>query len=285
MPNWPEIESVVKNTGVTPCAYGAKRSVHDKADTLYYSAGWIQENILGKGPLSDRYRVWGDGQQMSPGDFTDYFGMSGYTTAELVAMGYWVWTPPQPKGEFISEGDSPEFLNLIANGLRAWEDSRWGGWAGRETKASAPSSIGAGGFAGYGRRDAHDPVLPDFIPAVQNNFAARLSWCTASDYSSANHEPVIKGILSVSAKAGETVLLKTKVSDPDSDNLTCQWRQFKVMDSYQGDVMVSDPSSSATSVTIPSDAVPGDTIHMVLTVQDDGSPSMTSYLRTVITIK
>ncbi|MCQ2146934.1 MAG: DUF1593 domain-containing protein, partial [Bacteroidales bacterium] len=252
-PNWPEIVSLIKNAGVTPIGYGAKRGVADKADTLYYSAEWTSENIMGKGALSDRYRVWGDGQQMAPGDFTDYFGLSGYTAEELTKMGYWVWQQPQPKGNFISEGDTPEFLNLIGNGLRAWEDPRWGGWAGRQKELSEREKE-AGAVAAFGMRGSIDPVLPDFVPAVQNNFAARLSWCTTADYKAVNHEPKVKGILSMTAKAGETVKLPAEVSDPDGDAVECYWKQYKVLDSFQGDVTIADATSPSTSVTIPSDA-------------------------------
>ena len=81
------------------------------SDTVYYAAEWTAENIL-KGP-SERIIVSGvTAKQMAPGDFTDYFGLSGYTAEELSKQGYWVWTPPQRKGNFISEGDTPMFLNL-----------------------------------------------------------------------------------------------------------------------------------------------------------------------------
>jgi hypothetical protein len=63
------------------------------------------------------YRVWGDGKQMVKGDRTDYFGLSGLSTDQLRNMGYLVWIAPQEKGSFLSEGDIPTFLNLLANGL------------------------------------------------------------------------------------------------------------------------------------------------------------------------
>src|SRR5690606_39793105 len=54
-----------------------------------------------------------------------------YTTLFRSAMGYIVWMPVQEPGSWISEGDSPTFLNLLDNGLRADEDSAFGGWGGR----------------------------------------------------------------------------------------------------------------------------------------------------------
>lgn len=283
-PNWPEVVSVIKNAGITPIGYGAKRSVAEVSDTLYYSADWMMANIKGKGPLSDNYRVWGDGGQMAPGDFTDYFGLSGYTAKELTDMGYWVWMPPQPKGDFISEGDTPEYLNLIGNGLRAWEDPTWGGWAGRQKELSERERQ-TGAMAAYAMRTGKDEVLPSFVAPVQSNFAARMSWCTTSDYAACNHEPVIKGRLNLTAKAGEEILLKTQVTDPDGDGLSLSWRQYKCYKAYQGDVPLMDGGQAIARVRIPEDAQEGDQIHFVLTALDDGMPRMTSYLRTVITIR
>ena len=280
---WPEIESVILNAGVISLGYGAKRGVADPSDTLYFSPGWTQENIKSKGLLGEMYRVWGDGKQMAEGDFTDYFGLKGYSSAELVAMGYWVWSPPQPEGNFISEGDTPCYLNLIGNGLRAWEAPEYGGWAGR-CRALTEAERREGSTAPYAMRARKDEVLPDFVPAVQNSFAARMAWSVTPDYADANHEPVVRGPLALTTAPGETLRLRVSVKDPDGDALTCSWKQYKV-GSYAGDVIVEDPAAAATSVTVPADAKSGDTIHLVLTVADDGTPQLTSYLRTIITIR
>ncbi len=280
---WPEIESIILNAGVISLGYGAKRGVLDQKDTLYFSPEWTRVNIKDQGAFGAMYRVWGDGKQMAPGDFTDYFGLKGYSAAELADMGYWVWSPPQPEGNFISEGDTPMYLNLIGNGLRAWEGQEYGGWAGRRREMT-PEEREAGFTAPFSMRATKDDVLPDFVPAVQNSFAARMAWTTTPNYSAVNHEPVVNGPLALMAAPGKTLKLKVSVSDPDGDNLTCGWAQYKV-GSFKGDVSVNDPSSAITTVTVPADAQPGDTIHLVLTVADSGEPQLTTYLRTIITIK
>lgn len=280
---WPEVESIILNAGVISLGYGAKRGVLDPADTLYFSPSWTSEKIKSQGPFGAMYRVWGDGKQMAPGDFTDYFGLKGYTAAELVDMGYWVWSPPQPEGNFISEGDTPMYLNLIGNGLRAWEGQEYGGWAGRRREMTAEERQ-AGFTAPFSMRATKDAVLPDFVPAVQNSFAARMAWSTTPDYAAVNHEPVVKGPLALTATPGKTLKIKVSVSDPDGDALTCRWAQWKV-GSYMGDVSVADPAAASTTVTVPADVRPGDTIHLVLTVADNGTPQLTSYLRTIITIR
>ena len=127
-------------------------------------------------------------------------------------------------------------------------------------------------------RARKDEVLPDFVPAVQNSFAARMAWSVTPDFKSANHEPQVSGPLSISGKPGQTLKLKVKCKDPDGDEINGSWAQYKV-GSYQGDVTVTD-----NTVTVPEDAVSGDTIHLVLTVADIGTPQLTTYLRTIITV-
>ena len=282
-PNWPDIESIILNAGVISLGYMAKRAVADPADTLYFSADWTFENIRSKGVLGALYRVWGDGKHMAPGDFTDYFGLKGYTGEQLREMGYWVWTEPQSEGNFISEGDTPMYLNLIDNGLRAYESQEYGGWAGRRKELS-PEEKASGFTSPFAMRTIKDEVLPNFLPAIQNNFASRMNWSVTSRFEEANHEPLIEGPLSINAAAGSAVKLRCKVSDPDQDQLSVHWKQFKV-GSYKGDIIFENPANASTSVTIPSDALSGDTIHLVLTATDNQTPSMTRYHRIVITVK
>jgi len=250
---------------------------------VYFSTDWTDKMVKSQGIFGDMYRVWGDGKQMAEGDFTDYFGLSGYTTEELVKMGYWVWSPPQPYGNFISEGDTPCYLNLIGNGLRAFEAQEWGGWGGRR-KTLSEQEKAAGFTAPFAMRAVKDPVLPIFLPAIQKDFAVRMAWSVTPDFAAVNHNPVIAGPYDVTAAPGETVKIKTKVSDPDGDALALDWLQFKV-GSYQGDVQIADADTAVPSVTVPADAKPGDTIHVVLTAEDDGEPSLVKYHRTVITVK
>src|SRR5437016_13108247 len=109
-------------------------------------------------------------------------------------MGYVVWLPPRPKGEFLGEGDTFTYLNLIDNGLRAYLDDTPGGWAGRV--AVNPASRSAAARAGQGApTTSFDDFLrslerigpegpstrpaspqPNFTPAAQNGLAARMKW-------------------------------------------------------------------------------------------------------------
>jgi hypothetical protein len=159
-PNWPEVtewQLAMINYG-----YGIRGGLAPE-NQVYVSASWTRDKILSRGPLGAMYRVWGDGKQMAKGDRTDYFGLSGLTADQLREMGYMVWTPPQEKGSFISEGDTPTILNLVGNGLRA-ENGYWGGWGGIRRQANAPAA-GRGG-APVTPASPDDPgVGPGLAPA------------------------------------------------------------------------------------------------------------------------
>jgi len=160
-PNWPE----VANWQLTMINYGyGIRSGLAPENQVFISAPWTRENILSRGPLGAMYRVWGDGKQMAKGDRTDYFGVSGATADQLREMGYMVWTPPQEKGTFISEGDTPTFLNLLANGLRAHENGYWGGWGGRRRDGNAPA-FGRGGAQVQPASPTDPGIAPGLAPA------------------------------------------------------------------------------------------------------------------------
>lgn len=285
-PNWPNIGYSQLGGADLGLAYMAQTRA--KAEHAhYYTPEWMAGNITSKGPFGAFYRVWGDGKQMVKGDFLDYFGLSGYTDEELKKMGYIVWCPVQKKGSFLGEGDTGTFLNLIGNGLRAWEDENYGGWSGR--KRNTPPVDFATLMANPAameefRKKNVNPDFPDFLPACQNGLASRFQWSVTQKYKNANHDPVIDAPLALSAKPGQKVELKAKVSDPDGNKVTVRWMQFKGS-SYKGDVVAENPSSAKTSVVIPADVQPGQTIHMVMEAVDNGKPALTHYHRTIITVR
>ena len=135
-PDWPEVTEWQLST--MDFGYFVRDGLFSE-DQVYVSAAWMLENISGRGPLGAMYRVWGDGKQMVKGDRTDYFGLAGYTADELRNMGYMVWLPPEERGSFLGEGDTPTFLNLLDNGLRAYENRHWSGWGGSSRSLMVPA--------------------------------------------------------------------------------------------------------------------------------------------------
>ncbi|GAA2357770.1 DUF1593 domain-containing protein [Dactylosporangium salmoneum] len=275
-PNWPGIEFRQMSTSIW--GYGARNAVLPQ-DAKYLSAEWTKANVSTVGPFGAFYRVWGDGKQMVPGDIFDHFGFSGLTTAQLKAMGYVVWTPPQEQGSWISEGDTSIFMNLIDNGLRGYVDATYGGWGGRKGNDTGPNGVPSSSYASS-----------RWFGAAQQDFAARMQWTVTSQYAKANHAPTAKvaGQLNRNVSRGQTVELTGIEGDPDGNEVTGSWWQYADADTYPGTVTISPISrgqhQNVVRIRIPDDAAPGQTIHLILQVTDNGTPALTSYQRVVLTV-
>lgn len=297
-PNWPNIRTLPAGVGGVALGYGAQGTASGE-NAVYYSIDWTRANISSRGPFGALYRVWGDGKQMVQGDIFDYFGLSGLTADQLKAKGYIVWTPPRPKGEFLGEGDTFTYLNLIDNGLEGYEDDTPGGWAGHGSVRTAVAAPGGGPgiqihsyddllrlqetAAAAGRPPSPDP---NFTPAAQNGLAARMVWSVTPTYTGGNHEPTvsIRGSARISARPGETVRLQGVTSDPDGNAVRVRWWQWKDVGTYPGQVPFSNPTALATTVQVPADAAAGQTIQLVLEATDNGTPALTRYRRVVVSV-
>ena len=271
-----------------------------KGNPSYTDPDWTTRYIA-IGPMGSLVRLWGDGKQMVPGDMTDFIGPSGgKTREELAAEGYYVWRPIEPKGTLYGDGDSPCFYQLIDNGLRAWQDPTWGGWAGRwditrgAAQSGHPAYLGTdinqmAALMATGQMGApsENHTFPNMIPERNLSEAARMRWSVTPRYEDANHYPVLEGPFEMKAKVGETIIINAKAWDPDGDQLQLTWWYFPVgtyVLTNEATLTVDSPHSARTSFTVPSDARSGDSIHLVLQAQDDGDPVLTYYLRTVVTI-
>lgn len=298
---WPDIKIQAGNSNV-PLVYHAQR-VCLPQDTVYYSARWYSKYITGVGPFAKQERIWGDGKQLVPDDIFDCFGLTDkYTPEQLLKMGYVEIHPANPTGSFLGEGDTYNYLNMIDNGLRAWQNLTWGGWDGFtlsvtqkkhlsgeyiHSKAPAKASVYSGDVMKKVMSSMFEipsKIFPDFVPAVQNGLAARFAWSATNDYRKANHYPIVKGPLDMVGKPGQELQIKTQVSDPDGDKVDLLWMQFKV-GTYLGNVKISNIHKKQIVVRIPADAKSGQTIHLVLQVTDHGKIPLTRYLRTVITVQ
>ena len=126
---------------------------------------------------------------------------------------------------------------------------------------------------------------------VQHDFAARMDWSVTPEYDDANHNPVavFRGeagydVVYLQAKPGDVVRLDaTGSTDPDGDMVAYEWFTYPEPGTYEGEVAIEEPGDQDTRVLIPEGAA-GTTIHIVLSVTDDGMPSLTRYRRIVITV-
>ncbi|WP_051315218.1 DUF1593 domain-containing protein [Algoriphagus terrigena] len=295
LPNWPNIEyrqfRQAPNYG-----YGAQIRATPE-NSPYLTSAWMKENISDRGPLGELYRVWGDGKQMVKGDKVDYFGFAGYTNEQLKEMGYFVWMPVQEKGSWLGEGDNHTFMNMLGNGLRAFENGTFGGWGGRVIKATQAEAIPGMGSSGsaddmaaslsnQNRAQTDLEPFPNYFPDAQRDFAARMKWAVTPNFQDANHAPVIQAVgpLTLMASPKQKIKLHVNTTDPDGDEVMVKWNQTPVSGN---DVQVSFSQSEGknTELIIPENAKPGQTIHVIASATDGGSPALTSYQRIIIRIK
>jgi hypothetical protein len=83
---------------------------------------------------------------------------------------------------------------------------------------------------------------------------------------------------------GSRVPLTASASDPDGDEVTFRWAQYREAGTYGGAVELSDPGSATVTVAVPDDARPGETVHLILRARDDGDPPLTAYARVILTV-
>jgi hypothetical protein len=126
-----------------------------------------------------------------------------------------------------------------------------------------------------------------FFAAAQHDFAARLKWSVTPTVRSANHEPVvtINGPLARTVRAGQTIDLRGAVTDPDRDSVTVRWWHYQDAGTYPGEIAMPKATSLDTTFQVPTDAQPGQTIHVILEATDGGTPSLTRYQRVVLTVQ
>ena len=254
--------------------------------------GWIQTNIPGA-YINEAYRwdnVW-DYESISdsprkkpcanPPEIQTY--MHYQWVSNNVTHGHGPLGAMCPQN-YVSEGDTPSFLHLVNNGLEAHLDYTLGGWGGRSAydDPSFPNHITDKALADDGDRNK---MYWRWIPAAQNDFAARLDWCVR-EFKDANHAPVarVNGALKRDVKAGEKVRLEAAATDPDGNKLTCKWWQYADADSATNTVAIANADSlDQASFVVPNE--PGKQVQIILEVTDNGTPPLTGYQRVICNLK
>jgi hypothetical protein len=127
---------------------------------------------------------------------------------------------------------------------------------------------------------------PNFFPQAQRDFATRMKWSVTPKFTGANHQPTVRveGPLNIMASAGEKLRLNGFVSDPDGNKVSVKWWQFQGGTTLPM-VNILNPNSLQTEIQIPKEALTGQSIHLILEANDNGTPELTSYQRVIITIR
>ena len=236
------------------------------ADFTIVDNPWLDAHVRGKGPLGAQY----------------------------------------PRIEFLMEGDTPSYLNLIGNGLSDPEHPDWGGWGGRyelytprmrkwfEEPEMRPLWTDAEdevrGVDGLWHT-SNKATIWRWRQAYQNDFVARMDW-TIKPYAEANHPPVVKleHAAVVAAKPGERVVLKASATDPDGGTLSYQWLYYgeagtlSVQDGRGAPVPIDYATSPQASFVAPKNFLKPGTMHFIVAVSDSGTPSLTRYQRVIVDV-
>ena len=241
----------------------------DGADASLVSNEWLDRNVRRKGPLGAEYPRW----------------------------------------EYLMEGDTPSFLNLIGNGLSNPEHPHWGGWGGRYelytprlqrwhlAQEQRPFWTDADdevlGIDGRWHDDNHTTIWR-WRQAYQNDFAARMDW-TIKPYKEANHPPVpqLGHAAELTVKRGARVELSAEgTTDPDGDALSYHWfyyneaGTFPLSNARSGQPLeIRNFDQPRAWFTVPTSRVmpPGTgAMHIILAVTDHGTPRLTRYRRVIV---
>ncbi|MHC4399494.1 MAG: DUF1593 domain-containing protein [Planctomycetota bacterium] len=210
-----------------------------------------------------------------------------------------------PRVKYIMEGDTPSFLGLVDNGLGSHLSPAYGGWGGRyvlyqsyaETRPiwtnveGALDTVVAEDGNTYTSAQA---TIWRWREAYQHDFAARMDWCTADRFEEANHNPTAvvdgdhtKNVLRREIRPGQRVALSAAGSgDPDGDSLTYRWFHYSEAGGHRAgvDLEIQNAHRPEAHFTAPN-AAEAKTIHVILELADDGSPSLFSYRRLIFDLK
>lgn len=210
-----------------------------------------------------------------------------------------------PNRIWATEGDSPSFMYVYSNGLNAPEHIDWGGWGGRFStekqknirgmdfiESSGKSEKIYDDYFMYGSSTEGVYAINKWKEHIYNDFAARMIWSTTPDYDKANHHPIVitnghnhNTPLFISVKSGDNIILdSSNSSDPDNDKISFLWQIYKEPGTFNGKIVIEDTLSPICKINVPAETIETGTLHIILTVTDNGIPALTSYKRIVLEI-
>jgi hypothetical protein len=269
-------------------------------------------------PGGYEHSTWGAITEFAKGINSE--SISNKWLAENIQQGHGLLGSVYPDVGYGMEGDTPSYLSLIPNGLSVPEHPEWGGWGGRYEKYIPEYSTFNSGFTGgvpiepepreiwtnaidnytpyiynaYGRAVRKDSVtfsnnritLWRWREDFQNDFAARMDWCTKS-YKEANHPPVpaLGHPEEITVKSGGTFFLDASgTTDPDGDNLSYLWFNYPEAGSYKKLIeIVAAEDLYRVRVEFP-EVEKKEAAHFILKVTDKGKPALSRYKRVIVNI-
>lgn len=271
------------------------------ADFSTFADAWVNANIRSKGPLGKLYPF---PCCIHEGDTPSFLGLIDNGLASAMSPTYGGWGGRYVWRQFY--GETRPFWTQGGDAYPGRDSSR-------DTVRGADGALYTSDQATIWR----------WRTAFQHDFAARMDW-TIKDRAHGNHNPQVvvngrpgKAPLEISAEVGKTIVLDASgTSDPDGQRLSYTWffypeagtgvpsqpvvaqglapvggggnqNEGGIPSAPQGRrepdprVIVQHPPSLRTDVA---PKIAG-TAHVILVVEDNGTPSLTSYRRVILRIR
>lgn len=273
------------------------------------NADWHLTHLKNKGPLLDQYALIGDGYYLEGEVESEQFGQQAWLNQH----------PDYEAYDFISEGDSPSYFYLLQTSLRGFENPSFGGWGGRFREIS-PNTFTTNqtiDYNPYTKRFEQEYSLYRWIPDIQADLAARAQWCITDDFKSATHYPQVKvAKKDIQAEPGQIITLQAEASDLNGYRLNYHWWCYHEASSYwdfsnlelESDVFrlgdmdhvsswhskemeidwalpLTGEDTPVVQFTVPEDAKPDQTLHMILEVSNIADLPLKTYERVIVTVK
>ncbi|MGN0273274.1 MAG: DUF1593 domain-containing protein [Chordicoccus sp.] len=294
---WPDIRFVV-TLQMDSYAYSWGLQP-DCASRDSLKGAYMKEHILlDTNPLMKHYCTWLDGQYYEGEEEMNQFGTNQNTRdmMKFLAEEYPLYEPY----DFISEGDSPTFLWMLNWGFRTEEDFSFGGLSGRYGQDTTEKNS-KGEPLNYWRvlrdtftdREGHmtsqESMWP-FVRDIQHDLAARARWGVTETFENAEHRPLlsVREGLDFQMKAGERQVFHADAENADGGRTRIYsyiYGEASRGDSWRQTLLAQDRKRpEEITVTLPKEAVPGDTIHVIVCAEADGRERLRAYRQIIITI-
>jgi len=311
--NWSGLTVLNDKNSFVHFAYAWLSFPNDIKET--FKADWMKKNLLNESPLMKNYATmedgkWQDGELDDQQRGVNYISrFPAYKKYDFISEG------DSPSFFYILNTGLRSYEDPTFGG--------WGGRFGKFVGRLAVNDVAD--YNPKTKQFETSYAIKRWIDDIQNDFAARADWCIADNFSKANHAPVatVKEGNNISAKAGEKITLTAKATDPDGDKISYKWWRYFEADTYQDDkrekpalhdvkgkivdfptmeftlnhvrdllpnekidvIKLNGANTSKITFTVPEDAKVGDTIHIILEVQDNGAHNLKHYQRVIVTVK
>ena len=257
------------------------------ADFTTVSNKWLDEHVRNKGFLGETYPQY---LFIMEGDTPSFFSLIDNGLASYRNSGWGGWG-----GRYVFRQPSGESRPIWTQGGDCFPGS----------PNSRDTVIGVDGQS----YTSDQATIWRWREAFQHDFSARMDW-TMKDFKDANHNPVVvvngdttKEPIVIKAKVGTPVALSAAGSkDPDGNKITYNWFYYPEAASAiskpvspeevigrrgedQLDVASKvriENSNAEEAKALPQSA---GVAHIILAVEDDGVPSLTSYRRVILEIE